>query len=483
MSWTRESSADGSQTPSPEDSHGGSGSRSTTGSQLAGVDSTRVETAPNTVAIVRKFAASMGDASADSPAAPSTATAAAVVPELAEVIVKCPAVLAGVAGDYSLRLAPESSVGYLKELLSEGHPCRPSPLDQRLVFRGQLLNDRLHIAEMCQRERSQRLVIHMVLKSGDYQCRSNVEKAAASREAGCGGNGVANTLEPRTSPTLQMHSSSPLGTVPVMASEAGSAFSSYHRTNSSVRASPSVSFASLPPLPTRTSPMSHYCGIVNGQGQVVYTDLSQAVLYDGYQFYLTRGSSLASSLSSGGGGGSEGSYSARRGHSAPQRRPAPRMANVPGPGGVRRNIIVHRINIDLGAIFSFILRFGIVLLIFAQGGSATRIGILCILFGVLFLAQAGLFEFLGVQEIMRRLWAPIVRIRERQQPPNDENGRPANGPEQPPRQVDMARMNPLFRLVEVITTFWLSLFPAEPPQLPPLVHNNRNGNNPVAAQA
>lgn len=485
MSWTKESSAGNSHTP-PEDGRSSCGSSNAASSPAAVPETPSIEVSkvhPRTPVTSLSLVTGMEN----SPTSLPTTSPVPVAPELVEIIVKCPVVFAGIEGDYSLRLAPDSSVGYLKELLSRNHPCRPSPPDQRLVFRGQLLNDRLQIADMCQKENSRRLVIHMVLKSGNYRCPSSSDKVTILRNDDSG-NAIANTPEPRTSPLSQIPSSPASIMDDTVVPDVNPSSSLGHGASSSSSTS-SISLVSLPSVPAHAGSMSHYCGVVNTHGQVVYADLSQAVLYDGYQFYLTRGSALASSLSSSGSGDPPPQRSRT---ASTRRRPTTRAAGAPGPLGVRRNVIVHRINIDLGAILSFLLRFGIILLIFAQGGSTMRISILCILFGLLFLGQAGLFNFLGMQEMTRRLWAPIVRIREQQgQQQEQQPGQRQDAREHPPlaaqgreaRPMNVVRMNPLLKLIEVATTFWLSLFPTEPPNLAPLANNNRNDENPAIAQA
>lgn len=483
MSWTKESSAESSHMLSSEDNRGSRESSDATSSPVAGPEVPSIEVAK---AVPRNPVASLvlvTNMKSSSSASPPTASSAPVASELVEIIVKCPAALAGVEGDYSLKLAPDSSVGYLKELLSRDHPCRPSPPDQRLVFRGQLLSDRLQIEDMCQRENSRRLVVHMVLRSGNYRCSPHPEKGAAFKNEESG-NAIVNTLEPRTLPLSRMRSLSSSITENMLVPDVNPSSSTGHGTSSSSPAASSMSILSLPSAPAHGSSASYYCGVVNNHGQVVYADLSQAVLYDGYQFYLTRGSALASSLSSSGSGDLPPQMNRA---TATRRRPTTRAVGAPGPRGLRRNVVVHRINIDLGAILSFLLRFGIIMLIFAQGGSTMRISILCVLFGLFLLGQAGLFNFLGMQEMTRRLWAPIVRIREQQGQQQEQQQEPGAHQFLAPqgreaRHPNVDQMNPLLRLIEVVTTFWLSLFPTEPPNLPQLANNNRNERNPAVAQ-
>lgn len=70
---------------------------------------------------------------------------------LANITVKCPAALSLATVDYVTQISLFELVEDLKRQLSRMHPCRPKVEDQRLIFRGHILNDKLTIAEMCEK--------------------------------------------------------------------------------------------------------------------------------------------------------------------------------------------------------------------------------------------------------------------------------------------------------------------------------------------
>jgi hypothetical protein len=72
-------------------------------------------------------------------------------PVMATVLVKCPAVLNPATTDYTLQISMMKTVADLKSCLNRRHPCRPDYADQRLVFRGQILNDSVIVANMCEK--------------------------------------------------------------------------------------------------------------------------------------------------------------------------------------------------------------------------------------------------------------------------------------------------------------------------------------------
>ena len=82
-------------------------------------------------------------------------------PVMATVLVKCPAVLNPSTIDYTLQISLTETVADLKFRLNRIHPCRPSRTDQRLVFRGQILNDAITIANMCEKVLLFKLVLFM----------------------------------------------------------------------------------------------------------------------------------------------------------------------------------------------------------------------------------------------------------------------------------------------------------------------------------
>ena len=348
-----------------------------------------------------------------------------------QIKVKCPAVFNSATKDITLSMAKDWTVKDLKENLEKKHPCQPKAEDQRLIFQGRILNDILTIAQMCEIAKSNELVIHMVLSSGNYHQQ----------------RGSLSTPEMADKPfTLER------GGLPI---------------------APTAGTSNIPPVPQGTNRPSGpaYYGIVNDQGQVVYTDISNAVLFDGRQFYVMQGASvpvMPGSISNIARGGAAfmpltmaTSFSATR--AAPQRPPM----NQPAPPFFRR------LNLDFAAISSFILRFGIVILIFAQGGGILKMTILTMILLFIFMAQAGLISFGGAHTILRALWEPIMRARRpvgREADadavnPNADADANLDAPNRQPLPNNPAG-NPLYKLFEVLTTFWLSLFPAEPPHIP-----------------
>lgn len=142
-----------------------------------------------------------------------------------------------------------------------------------------------------------------------------------------------------------------------------------------------------------------YYGILDGHGQLVYTDISNALLFDGRQFYVTR-SAFGMSVP----------------HPAALRT---RYATTPNPNPNNniqnqhqhrnRNIVRLRrllpplhANLDFSLLFSQLVRFGLVMLILAQGASRLRVAVLCVVFGFILLAQSGLIRLrLGLDPIRK----------------------------------------------------------------------------------
>jgi hypothetical protein len=84
---------------------------------------------------------------------------------LAHITVKCPAVLSFATVDYVTQIPLFDLVEDLKRQLSRVHPCRPEVEDQRLIFRGHILNDKLTIAEMCEKVFSRFSLFILIRKS------------------------------------------------------------------------------------------------------------------------------------------------------------------------------------------------------------------------------------------------------------------------------------------------------------------------------
>lgn len=143
------------------------------------------------------------------------------------------------------------------------------------------------------------------------------------------------------------------------------------------RASPS------PIFPGTLIPPTYY-GFVNNQGQLVYADISKAVLFDGRQFYMMRGATLPI-------GPAVPLTISTATSSSPLSPPSSPSNNRPErPRG--RQASFRRINFDFATFFSIIMRFGLVILIFSQGGNTSRVAIICAIFAVILLAQAGIFH-------------------------------------------------------------------------------------------
>lgn len=82
------------------------------------------------------------------------ATLLGMVNELESVVnvtIRCPAVLNPATVDFMLQIPITDLVEDLKRKLYRLHPCRPDFDDQRLIFRGHILNDNLTIGEMCEK--------------------------------------------------------------------------------------------------------------------------------------------------------------------------------------------------------------------------------------------------------------------------------------------------------------------------------------------
>lgn len=69
------------------------------------------------------------------------------------VVVKCPAVFKDFTDDFTLHVPATESVLGLKEALLAGHPSRPAPPDQRLIFRGKILQDDTTVSALCEQVR------------------------------------------------------------------------------------------------------------------------------------------------------------------------------------------------------------------------------------------------------------------------------------------------------------------------------------------
>jgi hypothetical protein len=193
---------------------------------------------------------------------------------------------------------------------------------------------------------------------------------------------------------------------------------------------------------------SGFYGFLNNRGQVVYTDISNAVLFDGRQFYVMRGTSLP----------------------VGQRLPfsmADASLTVPAvhqPAAPRPPNMWQRVNFDYSALLSFAMRIGLVVMMFSQGGDKWRIALMCAVFGLIFLLQAGVVP-LNIGHGVNRFWEIIMGARQAAQP--QAPGEPVNNDRERPA-VDQ---NPLIKLLEMFTTFLLSLFPTGVPPRPQGVAN------------
>lgn len=208
--------------------------------------------------------------------------------------------------------------------------------------------------------------------------------------------------------------------------------------------------------PEQITPSGYY-GFMNDQGQVIYTDISNAVLFDGRQFYVMRGANLSQ--------GQRLPFSMSQASLTIPRLPTP----IPAQPPPRLRDFWNRIHFDVTAFLTFMVRLALVVLIFSQGGDKWRVVTVCAVLGIIFFIQAGVVP-INIAEHVNRFWEALMRPRRVIQPPQ-EQAVPAEGVghgEEAPLRQDLPRQefqqNPLVKLMEIFTTFILSLFPQEPPR-------------------
>lgn len=137
-------------------------------------------------------------------------------------------------------------------------------------------------------------------------------------------------------------------------------------------------------------------------------------------------------------------------------------------------------DLDYAALLLFVVKAGMVALMFAKGGSLIRLAVVGGLFAIILLLQAGLVRI----DMVSHLWHTILHARAAVPqdapshrppfrapvalPPGDEEDTEvaatatAAGPASPTVSA-AAPQNPVVKIVEMFSTFFLSMFPSDPP--------------------
>lgn len=239
-----------------------------------------------------------------------------------QVVIKCPITEDMEEGNYTMSLPSSCTILDVKGRLSRDHPCKPAVEDQRLVFRGSVLEDETLLSVLCASDRkADALVLHMALRSGRYR-RESVREGKVQRAH-------ERVVQPE----------------PV-----------------AMPAAEEVAGGNLRP------PVLY--GYVNRDGNMVYADVSNAVIFDGKNFFQMR--STPSLL--------VGSFGIQL--SAP-----PTHARRAEPPRQFR----FRLGIDLSRVYNFVFRLLFIVLIFAQHLSRVKLAMLCAIVSLVFLVQNDVF--------------------------------------------------------------------------------------------
>ena len=305
--------------------------------------------------------------------------------ETISLIIKCPASLNAETQDFCLDCPLTFTVATLKKTLQARHPCNPDPADQRIIFRGRIVEDSAVLGDLAAQQIEQGITLHMVLKSGQYR------------------------------PHLHHHEPQ-------------------HREEKRT--------------PLKRNPSTIF-SVVDRHGRGRITDLGRALIFDGHRFYTLQHSALG--------------LSSALSPSQQQSTYLP-AAHPPTPTVTRSEMwdTLWRflVDFDYAALVAFVVKVGLVVVLFAKGASPTRIALVTLVGMVVFLIQSG---FLPMDPI-NRLWNTVLGARAvtAAVPPSD-NPPWLQADEGVGRAVSPA--NPVISLVEVFTTFFLSMFPSDPPLL------------------
>lgn len=376
-----------------------------------------------------------------------------------EVVVKCPgsASLSN-SEDFIISLPHNSTVLQLKEAIQSNHPCRPEISDQRLVFAGKLLNhdeislkylheaERVHIDESGAGPSSphKNMVVHMVLKSGMYRAAAvdtPKHTELLSPPTSAAPDDEDPTLGKRTiqSPVITYSPTS----VPM------SAVGPFQGAPSSPKPSQGKLF--------RSSSGVIYYAQSGDNGQIIYTDISKALFYDGTRYYKVRAPSSLSVPSI------PHIETPAPGSPVQQRQEYFNnlMNELENPRNLPEGVHVRRIEIDLGAVISFLIRLFLVIMIFAPGGDKSRLVVVGVTFLLVSLLQAGFLRLSLVSNMLGTVWQTIIdahqRARQAAERPRDGN-----------------RLHQDVGIGEVLSTFLLSMFPADIPRRVTPEPNNEN---------
>lgn len=173
------------------------------------------------------------------------------------------------------------------------------------------------------------------------------------------------------------------------------------------------------------------------QGQLIPADLSQALFFDGRRFYTMRGATLPMVNTS-------------------TLQPIEITARAAERPRFRR---VFRIRFDLMVVLSFLMKLGVILLLFAKNSSTTKLVLVGAIFTLIYMAQAGSLPTLFSFDQLRARWRRVLEQRTRR----GHNAVAANREED---EIYAQVLHPIITVFEVFLTFIASLFPAGLPPRP-----------------